>query len=428
MVNQVNTTNQETMQILQQMTSTMGQIGKSAGGSYEEIAWMVQAINSSGTVAMGDHNQRAAGIENISQLLSKLFLKIAGNEASNAAKEVNEELTDAQKAALKAKEQEKKIKNNITETEKQINNQSAIVKNSTETLEAKQKELEEKENAVQEILKQIAEQQNALTNETDSTKQADILNKIQGLSGQLSEQISAITTIKESVAQLSTLVENAYSEIETAQENQVQVQEEGQEIIQGLQNDILNTTSEVVQTSTEAGVNEATAATASSAAATASTNLFTASQAPKLLKIASDQGAAAATRATGAVSNLRELQDGIGRIKNNKSLLESFNTTIGGAIDNFSSLTGAWNGVIEPFITSIGSYDGLAEIKEELDTAVKNDLGKISGNTNTSSEDNGINDNNESENIFYTKQNGIRPDLLTNDFETPKVKLELNIK
>ena len=36
-------------------------------------------------------------------------------------------------------------------------------------------------------------------------------------------------------------------------------------------------------------------------------------------------------------------------------LLETFNTAIGGALDSFDGLVGAWNKVVEPLITSIGT-------------------------------------------------------------------------
>ena len=399
-----------------------------------------------GSMQIGTADGNSVSIENgIQRIINTIVSFVTSNESSQADKEVEDtkkKLTRAEKRAQKSAE---KMNNDISELGGQIDTQNKIITDATADLDERKKEMDKEQKAIQETIQKINDLQNQLAKSTDSNNQLCILSQIESLSTELGARVSSISALQASVEDLSTQVENAYTEIETAKGYVVEVQSDGQLAINESQADFSGATAEIEQSTAKGTQNIANGTTLNAAAAAASSIVLTAAQAPQLYKAAADQTSAGTKRATGAVSSIIKLQQGIGSLQNCDSLMQTFNTQIGGLLTAFSGLIGTWNEAITPMITSLGSYDGLCEQQEALDAAVVNDKSTLSDQTYTNSTDNrykGINPyvSSSQENDYYnvdsqsyestigtkaagTKANGEKP----YELETPYVKIGLNV-
>lgn len=330
--------------------------------------------------AQGDHNQKVSGIQQTLNSLTSLISKLVSNEASQARQEVQKGSKNAQQTVADAEQTKQDMNTQLSQLEEQIQAQNKLIGDKTQELAKKNQELEDKQKEVNEIIAQINAKQAELGKETDPEKQAAILTEISGLSEGLKTHIDAVTKMKADVADISTVIETAYTEIETAKGNQVTIQQQGEQALTQLAEKSISEAADAAETTAKGTKNEFVAAEAEAAAAAASSNAFTAAGAAKLYRTAADQEAAGTTRISGAVNNINTVRQGIGSIASCADLVQKFDTSIGGALNVFNTLIGGWNSAIEPMITSLGSWDALNTQKENLDHAVEEDKKAVDEN------------------------------------------------
>ena len=129
-------------------------------------------------------------------------------------------------------------------------------------------------------------------------------------------------------------------------------------------------------------------------------------------------------------SNLKNVFTGIQGLSNGAELISSYTQTIGSALDAFDGCVGNWNSIIEPLVTSIGSYEDVQVSNQELQAAVAKDVETVESvtkttnveeeNTNAEENNNDISINNS--NNFFA-QNSVSNEKSKTELETPKVKV-----
>lgn len=374
--------NSEYQALISQLQGTFGQLssmGAIKGGSYLNSVWGV-AGNVEALVD-GDESQKSSAIQGLINNVLSIVEKLGNQEAARARKEVK----DGEKAAQQLSEDQKQalteLNNGLEEIGNDIENQGSIVDTANGTIDASQAELIEKQEKINDIIKQIQQKQQELTQTTDPEKQKAILTEIQGLSGQIAVIVAEVETIQTKVQAAAESVEQAVVEIETAKGNAVEIQENGTLKVTELAQQGAQEVAETSQTQA-AGVQNGVVAKALEAQAAASNFIPVAGGAAsaKLSQTAVDQEMASGVRTAGALGNLRTLMQGIGGLTENTNLLVTFQNAIGSALDVFDRYVGDYNTKIEPLITSIGSFVGdgdIAVTKSELDSAVEADLSNI---------------------------------------------------
>ena len=360
-------------------------------------------------------------------LIDKLGFKA---ETTAAKKDVKEEEEAAKKLNKKASKSEKKITKEFTKIAEKIDKQKEVVDSATSNVEAKQKELEKKQEEIQEKIQKIADAQKRLNSVATVKEQKEILAEIQGLSAGLVDYISSFEEIKEAVVKEQEKVTAAYSVIEEVQGTAESVQVDAEAEQQQLAQDASKQAQAVVKTEADGAVNELTANAAKDASSATSTNLLSGTTvAPKLIKIEVDNSTAAGIRKAGAAAVGGTLVQLIGKIGQNANLIGSFQNTITSSLSNFSdSIVGGWNNVVEPMITSIGSYANLEATKEQLDTAVAVDKqtldmgSSIVDNKETQSAKNTSNDYQQQ----YVQSENDNQEAIK-ELETPKVQIKFGL-
>ncbi len=371
--------NSDIKSYLKQAEGIFGQIEGFGGGeasTYINSVWSMGGdINN---IATGNDQQKASAIQGLISKAMSLIEKIANQEANAAKREVqqNKKATEVFNKAGEASRTE--LKNALEEVSGEIENQSEVVTESIKELEKANEDIEKKQEKINKIITKIQEKQQELTNTQDSDKQAKLLQEIQGLSAGIIEITASIADVQQNVESASTNVEKAVTEIETAKGHSVEITEDHQMQIQQLASEGAQNLQQNVQTQVTGTINNATGQAAQAAAKAASSNIISGtSVAPKLYQVANDQQRAGATRTTGAVTNLKSVLQGIGGLTDNLSLLNNFNTSIGGALQDFAGHVGSWNEYLEPTIESIGSFNSIQGEVTTLQENVKTDVETI---------------------------------------------------
>ncbi len=375
--------NSEYKALLNQMQGVFGQLssfGGIKGGSYLNTIWSV--AGNAEQLATGNESQKASAIQGLINNVLSIVEKLGNQEAANARKEVKRSEEDAKKLAEEQQKALTELNNGLEEIGNDIANQASIVSTANGTIETAQKDLQEKQEQINEIIEKIQEKQKELASTTDPEKQKELLSAIQGLSGQIAGIIAEVETIQINVQAAAEEVEAAVTDIETAKGNAVEVQENGELKITELAQQGAENVAETTQTQVKGVENSVTAKALEAAANASSSNFVTASAAAELSISAADQESAAGIRATGALGNLRNLMQGIGGLSDNINLLATFKNAIGGALETFNGYVGDYNSIIEPVITSIGSFvgeGGIAATTESLNEAIESDMEIIDG-------------------------------------------------
>lgn len=362
---------------LKQAEGIFGQIeGFGEASTYVNSVWDIGSnINN---IANGNEQQKASAIQGLINNLTSLIEKIANKEANAARREVQQNKKAAEAFNNAGEESRSELTNALEEISGEIENQTGVVTDSVKELEKANKEIEKSQEKINKIIVKIQEKQQELANTQDPKEQAKLLQQIQGLSAGIIEITASVADIQARVESASSNVENAVTEIETAKGNSVEITEDHQMKIQQLALEGAQNLQQNVQTQATGTVNNATGQAAQAAAEAASSNVISGtSVAPKLYQVANDQQRAGSTRTTGAVTNLRSVLQGIGGLTDNLSLLTTFNTSIGGALQDFAGHVGSWNTYLEPTIESIGSFSTIQGEAITLQENVKTDVESI---------------------------------------------------
>ncbi len=378
-------TNTDLQKIFGQVNTLLGQLPSDAtGGSSsfnaQDFFKLGNILNGSSSQFSGNsvgNNQTASIIQNTINTVMSLINKITTQESKAASEEVKKNKKAADNLAKEQEKAKTELSQNIDNIEAQIITEKDTVINSTANLEEVSKQLQEKQEQLNALVKQIEEQQKALQTVKTPEEKAKILGTIQGLSGQIGELIGSLGDLQDQVTTLSQAVENSVTNIETAKGNAVSIQENGEMQITKLVQEGANLVTQNTSTQVKGVTNNVTGASLQVSAEAASSNMFSAGAAAKLYRAANDQSTAGQTRTTGSLTNLQTVLKGIGGLQDNLTLLSNFKTAIGSSLGEFDSAVGEWNSSVTPVITSIGSFESVISGNEELKTAVTSDLSSL---------------------------------------------------
>ena len=347
-------------------------------GNGINLSNVLAGIDSIEQISSGDNKQQANGVQSLVNNVMSIISKFGTGEASAAGSEVSQNVQNTNTTVTASDEQVQKIQSSFASIQKGIEAQNQIIEDenkAAEDLQAKQKAEEDK---IKAAIEQINTLKSQLGGETDSTNQQALLNQITEQLGIINESITTVTGIKTELAEHSANVEKAYGTLVDYSAETQQTQSESAESLENLAAKAQQNMQDNGKTQAQAPVNQATSASAASAAAAASTNIITGSSlAPKLYRVAGDQGAAASIRAMGASTVWAQMAQGIGKISNGAELLTSYNNTIGSALNDCENLVGRWNSTISPMITSIGSVESFKAQADEFGLIVDEDKASI---------------------------------------------------
>lgn len=364
--------------------------------------------------------------------ISKL---LPSGESQAAQREVKDEEKTIEDIENKIKQSGYKIKISLNEFENNSLSQQQKIEKATQALEERNEIIEKEQQEVDKIIQQINEKQQALAAASNDPETArSILGEIQGLSGELAGHLAVIDAVKAEIAKLSEISADAFDEMEEFKNKANEDISEEVATTQAAANEEMSQAANVATTSATGASNEARGVAFKTAAVAAETNVFTAPTAIKLEQAAADQHSAGATRISGAMSNFRMLQQGIGSLTSNTQLLSSFSNAIGMRESRFSNMIGSFNSILEPSITSLGSFDALGSITADLDNAVALDLAQLDSPEATENAD--VVENtigyeksksyeDPSEPLLFEEDQPTRNSEAEFEFETPKVKVTL---
>ena len=357
-------------------------------------------------ISSDNYIQKVNGIQALINTAISLLKKLDTSEAAKASAEAKKDQKAAVEYTKAGEEARAELEKNINEQSYFIEDQSSLVKESIGELDKANKKIQEKQEEINKIIQQITELQAQLAGKTPE-EQVQILGKIQVLSGKLATTAATISEVQETVEAASTQVENAVTNIEAAKGHIVEIQENGQMVIQEQMQKGIEELQKGFQRQVQGNVNEATGVAAEKAAQATATGTFGigAGAAAKMYRVSFDQNMAGSTRKTSSAQNLQTVLTGIGKLGENFVLLRQFDTAIGGAMEDFNGYVGDWNTALEPVITSIGSFtgeEGIIATNEQLQEAVSVDLNALGAtvdeNGNVENKNIGNNENEDSQN------------------------------
>lgn len=367
--------------------SGIGAIAKS-GPDYMNTIW--SSLQDVEGIANGNDQQKAAGIQNLLNKVMGLIEKFAGanNETRRASSEVKGNGNDARDLTAEAAQTEQEMVAQIEAIKAELQGHIDVITNATANIADGTKNLQAQLDALKSIQEQIQEKQTKLgqldKNSPDYKEQAQtLLNDINGLAGLIPAITSTISGMQELCKTESQNVANAYTAVETLKGNAVEVQTNGQEKIVGLSSKAVQEVQDNAQSQlTGTAENKPIAEAAQQAGQAAASNMFTASQAPKLFGVSTDQSIASSIRITSSGNNLQTLQQGIGRINSSNEKLTGFSGDLDAQLNTFNTAIGSWDETIsQEMIVSIGSMDckAISDASEELKSMVEADLETFKG-------------------------------------------------
>ena len=402
---------------------------KSGSGSSIDIGNILNGSTAAiSGITSDNHNQKVNGIQTLIDTAMSLLSKLGASEAAKAKAEATKDKKAAAEFTKAGEEARAELEKNINEQSYFIEDQSSLVKESIGELGKANEQIQEKQEEINKIIQQINELQAQLAGKTPE-EQAQILGQIQTLSGKLASKAATISDVQKTVESASSQVENAVTNIETAKGHIVEIQENGQMVIQEQMQKGVQELQKGFQRQVQGQVNEATGTAAEKAAQATATSTFGigAGAAAKLYKVSFDQDMAGSTRKTSSAPNLQTVLAGIGKLGENVALLTQFETAIGGAMKDFNGYVGDWNTALEPVITSIGSFtgeEGVIATNEQLQEAVTVDLNTLGAtvdeNGNVENKNTGNNENEDTQN----NEQLVKPELFTPNVKFKEFEVE----
>lgn len=349
--------------------------GGTSLGNGINLSNVLAGIDSLEQIGNGDSQQQANGVQSLVNNIMGMIAKLGTGEATAAGSEVAKNTQNTNKTVTATEEQVAKFQSDFEGIQQNIETENQKIEAANKNAEELQKELDEKQKEVEERLALISAFQQQLGATTDPVEQKNLLAAITKELGNLNGCFESINTLKGQLESRSKEVEDAYSKLADYSTQANETQEDGIQNLENLAAQAQQNAQDNTKTQTTAPVNQATSAEAASAAAAASSNVFTGSSiAPKLYRIAADQGSAGSIRAIGASTVWAQMAQGIGKLTNGAEILTSYNNTIGSALSRCEDLVGSWNNNLSPMINSFGSIDNAAQqIESKLKPAVEQD-------------------------------------------------------
>lgn len=365
-----------------QLESIYSQLDSLAGGQIgQNVPYLNSVFGAIGDIeqiASGDAQQQANGIQSLVNRLMKVIEKLGAQESTRARKEVADTAKKAEDLNARSQKLGVEMEGKLSDVSDSISEQTEIVTEANQQLTEAQQAIKEKQEEIQEIVDQIIEAQEKLKAEKDPAKQAEILGEIQGLTAQIASIGVTIADDQKVVDNLTSAVENAVEDIENATDKMTVIEQDGQAQISQLTQDASDATGEIIDTASEGTQNATNAAEAQALASGASSNIFTGTTvAPQLQRVVTDQSSASNARLSSIAGNVNRVAQGIGSLQNGTQIINTFKNTIGSALDAFTGQITSWDSVLQPVITSIGSFGTVTKGVEELADAVETDLDTI---------------------------------------------------
>ena len=414
---------------LNNLFSTLGKLngasfGSSSKGSLTTNDYINSVFTAGGSVAAlaqaETSEQKAQIVDQLVKQALSIFTKLIANEAQKAKSEVKKQDAKTSKLVEESREVGVKLEGDFKEVADSVEAQNKIVADATKLIEKTQKSVEKKQEKIAKLAAKIEKEREKLEGKTPE-QQAKILVGIQELVGKIAQVGLTIEVDNEQLQNLTQVVSDATSNIETATEKMSVIEEDGAAQIVQLSQDATQSGVEVAQTATEGAINETTGAALQAAASTSSSNLITGTTiAPKLYQSANDQNKAGLTRLSSIQSNINRIAQGIGGLTNATQIAAQFKTSIGSALGDFAGAIGSWETAVAPVITGIGSFADVAVAAEELNEAAEADLQTLGYDVNEEGEVEKVENQNESPEPNAEANNG--DDLATQTFDIKRLR------
>lgn len=364
---------------VRQLQGLFNQFGGSsamgAAGGYVNSIFNV--AGSVGMIAQGNDAQKAQGIQNLVNEAMSLLQKILSPEAE-AQQKVTSDAQGAGEVKNSTQKVKAELKASMAKTEAQIDAQTEIAKNATETIENAKAELQKKQEEINKIIEQeIQTLQKQLAAATEPEEKLRLLGEIGAANAKIAGHLEGIESYQTIITNAETSVTQAYAEIEAATAESDQAQAEAQTKITTDVQKAAETTGKVVKTQADGVKNESLGAALEAAGAAEVIIPFVgAALSSTTIQKGTELIAAGGIEILGSVTNIGTLFQGISEVKNNSLLLSKFTKTIGGALNEFNGAIGGWNTTIESTITSLGSLTGEGGYKaqsEQLNAYISED-------------------------------------------------------
>lgn len=414
---------------LNNLFSTLGKLngasfGSSSKGSLTTNDYINSVFTAGGSVAAlaqaETSEQKAQIVDQLVKQALSIFTKLIANEAQKAKSEVKKQDAKTSKLVEESREVGVKLEGDFKEVADSVEAQNKIVADATKLIEKTQKSVEKKQEKIAKLAAKIEKEREKLEGKTPE-QQAKILVGIQELVGKIAQVGLTIEVDNEQLQNLTQVVSDATSNIETATEKMSVIEEDGAAQIVQLSQDATQSGVEVAQTATEGAINETTGAALQAAASTTSSNLITGTTiAPKLYQSANDQNKAGLTRLSSIQSNINRIAQGIGGLTNATQIAAQFKTSIGSALGDFAGAIGSWETAVAPVITGIGSFADVAVAAEELNEAAEADLQTLGYDVNEEGEVEKVENQNEAPEANAEANNG--DDLATQTFDIKRLR------
>ena len=351
--------------------------GSATGGSSSNTQFInsiYSLVGDAETLSEGGNQQTASAVGGIVKNVINAILSLGTGERDKANQEVKTNTENANTLGQNAETTFQNTNQQVTEIMNSITENTSSLESAMEQIQAlggDQGVIAEAQEQLEEQLTIIEEQKNIL-NSSDSTPQEKeaALNSINNASVVIAGLVESIGTYQAEIEAQNAAVETATTNVSGLIEQSVSTIADGAAKLQaymqqGAGQITTNTTSSVTGTG-----NTVTGQSATAAGNAASSNVFTASIAPKLLRIGADQSGAGTIRLGGAVSNLSALTKAIGEMGSDLTEMANFVNSVGGIGENFLNLVGQYGETLEPVIVAVGSWDAVADANEQLQTAI----------------------------------------------------------
>ena len=351
--------------------------GSATGGSSSNTQFInsiYSLVGDAETLSEGGNQQTASAVGGIVKNVISAILSLGTGERNKANQEVKTNTKNANTLGQNAETTFQNTNQQVTEIMNSITENTSSLESAMEQIQAlggDQGVIAEAQEQLEEQLTIIEEQKNIL-NSSDSTPQEKeaALNSINNASAVIAGLVESIGTYQAEIEAQNAAVETATTNVSGLIEQSVSTIADGAAKLQaymqqGAGQITTNTTSSVTGTG-----NTVTGQSATAAGNAASSNVFTASIAPKLLRIGADQSGAGTIRLGGAVSNLSALTKAIGEMGSDLTEMANFVNSVGGIGENFLNLVGQYGETLEPVIVAVGSWDAVADANEQLQTAI----------------------------------------------------------
>ena len=351
--------------------------GSATGGSSSNTQFInsiYSLVGDAETLSEGGNQQTASAVGGIVKNVISAILSLGTGERDKANQEVKTNTENANTLGQNAETTFQNTNQQVTEIMNSITENTSSLESAMEQIQAlggDQGVIAEAQAQLEEQLTIIEEQKNIL-NSSDSTPQEKeaALNSINNASVEIAGLVESIGTYQAEIETQNAAVETATTNVSGLIEQSVSTISDGTAKLQaymqqGAGQITTNTTSSVTGTG-----NTITGQTATAAGNAAGSNVFTASIAPKLLRIGADQSGAGTIRLGGAVSNLSALTKAIGEMGSDLTEMANFVNSVGGIGENFLNLVGQYGETLEPVIVAVGSWETVADANEHLQTAI----------------------------------------------------------